>query len=133
MVDVNLSRSTKRWAKSMESKPEVPTDGIRLDLPSEHEGSDNINKEPPEMDIDPENEVKGVKLLLIHTGICLCTFLIGLVSLAKDHPCFGELPDLIIFLKKDFNLIATAIPVITSEFHSLSDVGWYGSAFYITL
>lgn len=31
-------------------------------------------------DIDPENEVTGVKLLLIHIAICLCTFLIGLVS-----------------------------------------------------
>ena len=34
----------------------------------------------PKMDIDPENEVTGIRLLLIHTGICLCTFLIGLVS-----------------------------------------------------
>lgn len=37
-------------------------------------------KEASETDIDPENEVRGIKLLLIHTGICLCTFLIGLVS-----------------------------------------------------
>lgn len=29
--------------------------------------------------IDPENEIKGVKLLLLHTGLCLCTFLTGLV------------------------------------------------------
>jgi hypothetical protein len=36
-----------------------------------------------EMDIDPENEVKGLKLLVIHTGICLCTFLIGLVKLSQ--------------------------------------------------
>lgn len=33
-----------------------------------------------ENDIDPANEVKGVKLYVIHTGICLCTFLIGLVG-----------------------------------------------------
>ena len=31
-------------------------------------------------DIDPENEVQGDKLVLVHTGICLCTFLVGLVS-----------------------------------------------------
>ena len=43
-------------------------------------GSNSTRKEAPEMDIDPENEVKGIKLLLIHTGICLCTFLVGLVS-----------------------------------------------------
>ncbi|KAI0444324.1 major facilitator superfamily domain-containing protein [Xylaria telfairii] len=62
-------------------------------------------------DIDPENEVTGIKLLLIHTAICLCTFLVGL----------------------DFNLIATAIPVITVEFNSIRDVGWYGSAFMVAL
>lgn len=46
---------------------------------------DNLNSalnDRPEMDIDPENEVKGISLLLIHTGICLCTFLVGLVSCA---------------------------------------------------
>ena len=36
-------------------------------------------------------------------------------------------------LKKDFNLIATAIPVITTQFASIHDVGWYGAAFYIVL
>ena len=44
----------------------------------------NAEKEASEMDIDPENEVKGIKLLLIHTGICLCTFLIGLVSYSSN-------------------------------------------------
>ncbi|KAF2645406.1 MFS general substrate transporter, partial [Massarina eburnea CBS 473.64] len=33
----------------------------------------------------------------------------------------------------DFNVIATAIPTITSRFHSTNDVGWYGSVFYIAL
>ncbi|ORY11850.1 major facilitator superfamily domain-containing protein [Clohesyomyces aquaticus] len=61
--------------------------------------------------IKPENEITGTKLLLVHSGLCLCTFLVGL----------------------DFNLIATAIPTITSEFNSIGDVGWYGSAFYIAL
>ena len=31
-------------------------------------------------DIDPSNEVQGLKLILIHLAICLCTFLVGLVS-----------------------------------------------------
>lgn len=30
--------------------------------------------------IDPENEVQGIKLLLIFVSIALCTFLVGLVS-----------------------------------------------------
>ncbi|KAJ5921345.1 MFS general substrate transporter [Penicillium verhagenii] len=34
---------------------------------------------------------------------------------------------------KDFNMIATAVPAITSDFHSLGDVGWYGGGFFIAL
>ena len=30
-------------------------------------------------------------------------------------------------------IIGTAIPTITSQFHSLDDVGWYGSAYLMTL
>ncbi|KAL2008478.1 hypothetical protein VTN00DRAFT_6672 [Thermoascus crustaceus] len=31
----------------------------------------------------------------------------------------------------DFTIIVTAIPQITDDFHSLSDVAWYGSAFFL--
>ncbi|KAI0814421.1 MFS general substrate transporter [Xylaria sp. FL0064] len=62
-------------------------------------------------DIDPSNEVRGLKLILIHLSVCLCTFLVGL----------------------DFNLIATAIPSITDEFNATRDIGWYGAAFQIAL
>ncbi|KAI0198930.1 MFS general substrate transporter [Astrocystis sublimbata] len=61
--------------------------------------------------IDPENEVTGVRLILIHTGVCLFTFLVGL----------------------DLNMIATAIPAITDHFNSILDVGWYASAFMLAL
>ena len=33
----------------------------------------------------------------------------------------------------DMTIVATAIPRITDEFHSLDQVGWYGSAFFLTL
>ncbi|KAI9675996.1 MAG: hypothetical protein M1817_000739 [Caeruleum heppii] len=33
----------------------------------------------------------------------------------------------------DMTIVATAIPRITEDFHSLDDVGWYGSAFFLTL
>lgn len=32
----------------------------------------------------------------------------------------------------DNTIISTAIPKITDEFHTLSDVGWYGSAYSLT-
>ncbi|KAF7933517.1 uncharacterized protein EAE98_003226 [Botrytis deweyae] len=33
----------------------------------------------------------------------------------------------------DLTIIATAIPHITDEFHSLNDVGWYASALFLTV
>ena len=31
--------------------------------------------------IDVENEITGANLLILHTGLCLCTLLVGLVRL----------------------------------------------------
>lgn len=32
----------------------------------------------------------------------------------------------------DRTIIGTAIPAITNEFHSVGDIGWYGSAYQLT-
>ncbi|MCJ1286795.1 hypothetical protein MMC26_006141 [Xylographa opegraphella] len=50
------------------------------------------------------------KLTLITIALCLAVFLMAL----------------------DQSIIATAIPKITDEFHSLDDVGWYGSSYLLT-
>ncbi|KAI1082704.1 putative efflux pump [Whalleya microplaca] len=52
----------------------------------------------------------GLYLSLIVLALCLAVFLMAL----------------------DNAIIATAIPKITSNFHSLPDVGWYGSAYLLT-
>ncbi|KAI5866502.1 putative efflux pump [Durotheca rogersii] len=52
----------------------------------------------------------GLKLSLIFFALCLSVFLMAL----------------------DNAIIATAIPKITDAFHSLPDVGWYGSAYLLT-
>ncbi|GKT56085.1 MFS multidrug transporter [Colletotrichum tofieldiae] len=31
----------------------------------------------------------------------------------------------------DSSIVVTAIPAITDEFHSLQDIGWYGSAYHV--
>lgn len=54
------------------------------------------------------------------TGLKLAVILIGL-----------ELAVLCVAL--DNTIIATAIPRITDEFHALADVGWYGSAYLLTI
>ncbi|KAF5874199.1 putative mfs multidrug transporter protein [Botrytis fragariae] len=54
--------------------------------------------------------ISGYKILVVMAAITLTTFLALL----------------------DTTIVATAIPRITSHFHSLPDVGWYGSAYLIT-
>ncbi|KAJ7039648.1 major facilitator superfamily transporter [Mycena alexandri] len=59
-----------------------------------------------------ENEADyphGLKLALLSLALCLSVFLVAL----------------------DNTIIATAIPKITDQFHSLDDVGWYGSAYLL--
>ncbi|KAL3460667.1 MFS general substrate transporter [Aspergillus heterothallicus] len=53
---------------------------------------------------------KSWKLYLISIGLCLAVFCLAL----------------------DNTILTTAIPKITDDFNSLGDVGWYGSAYFLT-
>lgn len=53
----------------------------------------------------------GLKMFSIMLGVVLTMFLVAL----------------------DMTIVATAIPRITDQFKSLDDVGWYGSAFFLTV
>ncbi|KAI8627999.1 MFS general substrate transporter [Xylariaceae sp. FL1651] len=66
--------------------------------------------EQTETRVDGTEYPSGAKLILISVALCLSVFLIAL----------------------DNSIIATAIPAITNAFHSLPDVGWYGSAYLLT-
>lgn len=71
----------------------------------QREGS--ISKADPTSKPDEEYEyVTGIKLYLVIFIVTLACFLMLL----------------------DTSIIVTAIPKITTDFHSLGDVGWYGSA-----
>ncbi|KAL8722884.1 MAG: hypothetical protein Q9225_000717 [Loekoesia sp. 1 TL-2023] len=52
----------------------------------------------------------GLKLTTIIFGLCLAVFLVAL----------------------DNTIIAVCIPQITDAFHALDDIGWYGSAYFLT-
>ncbi|RJE18500.1 MFS toxin efflux pump [Aspergillus sclerotialis] len=52
----------------------------------------------------------GVKLTFIFVALCFTVFLVAL----------------------DQTIISTAIPTITTQFHSIEDIGWYGSAYLLT-
>lgn len=59
---------------------------------------------------DKSKHLSGFLLVFLVIALCLVTFMVGL----------------------DQMIIATAIPKITTQFHSLEDVGWYGSAYLLT-
>lgn len=59
---------------------------------------------------DESQYLHGIVLVFLVVALCLVTFMVGL----------------------DQMIIATAIPKITTDFHSLDDVGWYGSAYLLT-
>ncbi|KAI6083461.1 MFS general substrate transporter [Hypoxylon rubiginosum] len=105
------SKSTPPASVDMDSSSSPPKTPFEDTTIAKPENSKNAPKTDITDDIDPANEVQGTKLILIHLSVCLCTFLVGL----------------------DFNLIATAVPIITSEFNSTRDIGWYGAAFMVAL
>ncbi|KAI0386712.1 hypothetical protein F5Y04DRAFT_275163 [Hypomontagnella monticulosa] len=102
----------------MAGKP-PPIEGYKTAEQNDVDSKDSEAGVLEEQSIDPENEVKGTELILLHIAVCLCNFLVGLMH--------SSAPSL------DFNLIATAIPVITTKFDSITDVGWYGAAFQLAL
>jgi len=61
--------------------------------------------------IDTADFPHGLRLGMIIVALILSVFLVAL----------------------DLTIVATAIPRITDQFHSLSQVGWYGSAFFLTV
>ncbi|CAK7203830.1 hypothetical protein SEUCBS139899_006579 [Sporothrix eucalyptigena] len=72
--------------------------------------ADNVDKPNeflPSPDNDQPYELTGMPLALVILGLALSIFLLSL----------------------DSSIVATAIPRITSQFHSTGDISWYGSAY----
>ncbi|KAK1981584.1 major facilitator superfamily transporter [Colletotrichum cereale] len=107
-TDESGSLGGRSGSKSRESeKADVLTS-------DQHDASQNTTTRPTapaDDDDDDDDDVPGWKVLVIWSAVALgvlCTFL-------------------------DEGIIATAIPRITDDFGSLADVGWYGSAYQMTL
>ena len=49
--------------------------GANIEIPSKEQ-----QVEATDASIDPRNEITGLKLLILHIGLCLCNILTGLVS-----------------------------------------------------
>lgn len=82
---------------------------------------------------DPDSQedqwVTGIKLLNIIAAVALvCLLMLLDTSIISTVCCLGlsrQTPG------PSPNSCSQAIPRITSEFHSLADVGWYGSAYQL--
>ena len=111
------------------SNTEVPSDQTSLTLPKETEDKegdqavgtptklDEKVEQPAGDESSPTQETaeveypQGLRLGAIVVALILAIFLVSL----------------------DLTIVATAIPKITDQFHSLDDVGWYASAFFLTV
>lgn len=69
----------------------------------------------------------GLKLTLLLVSVFISMFLVTLVS-TSSFPAI----DIGLTTSQDRQIIAPAIPQITNEFHSVTDIGWYASAFLLT-
>jgi hypothetical protein len=79
---------------------------------------------------DSEEETQypeGMKLLLIMFSLYLAVFLTALVQTTLISSMAHLLN-----MSQDRTIIATAVPSITDQFDSFTDIGWYGSAFLLT-
>jgi MFS transporter, DHA2 family, glioxin efflux transporter len=79
----------------------------------------------------PTEFPKGVSLYLIVLSTVLAVFLMSLDAVRTEYSSIIS----IIWDLSNFEetIVATAIPRITDDFHSLDDVSWYASAFFMTI
>ncbi|KAI9699110.1 MAG: hypothetical protein M1836_003299 [Candelina mexicana] len=96
----------------------VPDTSVATEKKSEEQAEAGIESEQPNTgnvvggDVG-EEEAKypgGWALGILTFGLCLALFVVAL----------------------DNTIIATALPVITTRFNSLNDIGWYGSSYLLT-
>lgn len=103
-VDVNI----KEKGSTAEEAPTAPAPDLVRTLSRVATAASELRR--TETRQDGTEYPGGVKLALITVALCLAVFLMAL----------------------DNSIIATAIPKITDQFHSLDAVGWYGSAYLLT-
>ncbi|KAJ7183209.1 major facilitator superfamily domain-containing protein [Mycena filopes] len=89
---------------SSHSLPRASTEKEKVSNEKEAAG-----KEDGGVNTNEDDYPHGIKLGLLSLALCMSVFLLAL----------------------DNTIIATAIPKITDEFHSLDDVGWYGSSYLL--
>ncbi|KAI0809858.1 MFS toxin efflux pump [Xylaria sp. FL0064] len=100
------NRSNQSFAGTCEEVTPLINPGIATD-PTTPEGS---------ADDDEPDYLRPWELVPVFSAMALAIFILGLASnMAHDN-----------------TIVGTATPTITNEFHSLTDFGWYGSAYRLS-
>ena len=112
-VSPNLSPHNEKTVEATSHIPSDVSDSVSVHEPEKipTHTDDDHNADETLSRIATADYPKALKLAMIVVALVLSIFLVAL----------------------DMTIVATAIPKITDEFHSLDQVGWYGSAFFLTL
>ena len=78
-----------------------------------------------DVDVKDKDETLGREISRIDTSDYPRAFPLAMIAVALACSIF--------LVALDMTIVATAIPRITDQFHSLNQVGWYGSAFFLTV
>ncbi|OOG00347.1 hypothetical protein ASPCADRAFT_202217 [Aspergillus carbonarius ITEM 5010] len=101
-MDAAKHSQTTLPAQSVSVSEKSPAEDVQLPRAETLRGTPDSKPDEPKW-------IKGIALVMVVSAVTLVVFLMLL----------------------DVSIVSTAIPHITSEFHSLDDVAWYGSAYTI--
>ena len=118
MAAATATSSPSQLSLEMEKEKDTSSPAMRDDVRAQ---SQQIKTE----EISPDNSQDMDNLTRIATADYSHGFKLAFIVVALALSIF--------LVALDMTIVATAIPRITDEFHSLNQVGWYGSAFFLTL
>lgn len=102
--------------------------GSETKLPEDDTVTTTRDAEDSPSSDDEGNYPTGLKLAAIALALCFAVFCVALDS---EYPSLLALTEHVVQTNPADTIIATAIPRITDDFHSLDDVGWYSSAYLL--
>ncbi len=118
VADASALPSTHPSASSSNS------DVSKIPTVNEPRSAADVEKHEAQQDEEPMDELTR-ELSRIGTADYPHAFPLAMIVIALVLSIF--------LVALDMTIVATAIPRITDEFHSLDQVGWYGSAFFLTI
>lgn len=126
MMFLRRQPSTRTRSKESSAQPPAPMQLSGLGQESDHRET--------KLDLQPEEQQcpTGLKFVLIILAITASTFLVALVSRSLSVVSTPSSFEFDANGRQDRTIIATAVPRISDQFHSLDDVSWYASAYLLT-